>query len=91
MPTVSEVVIGSEKMLSSAQAARMKLVKNDTGTHENGVWTPTFSGQEWNRTLLAQRSTRIPPLQRESSVRPKYIAISNAEARVTNAHKLVPV
>src|SRR5580692_7413734 len=32
MPTVSESVIGSKKMLSSAQTARMKLVKNDTGT-----------------------------------------------------------
>jgi hypothetical protein len=27
MPIVSEVVIGSKKMLSSAQTARMKLVK----------------------------------------------------------------
>ena len=39
MPIVSEVVIGSKKMLSSAQTARMKLVKDDTGTRANGVWT----------------------------------------------------
>jgi hypothetical protein len=42
MPIVSEAVIGSKKMLFSAQTARMKLVKNDTGTRTNGVWTLSY-------------------------------------------------
>ncbi|GEM_PF-4393340 len=42
MPIVSEVVIGSKKMLSSAQTASMKLVKDDTGTRANGVWTLSY-------------------------------------------------
>jgi len=42
MPIVSEVVIGSKKMLSSAQTASMELVKDDTGTRANGVWTLSY-------------------------------------------------
>jgi hypothetical protein len=42
MPIVSEVVIGGKKMLSSARTARMKLVKNDTGTIANGAWTLNY-------------------------------------------------
>jgi len=50
MPTVSEVVIGGKKMLSSARTARMKLVKNDTGTIANGAWTLNYlwSGMQSN-------------------------------------------
>jgi hypothetical protein len=61
MPTVSEVVIGGKKMLSSARTARMKLVKNDTGTIANGVWTLNYlwSGMQSNssRPTLYSLST----------------------------------
>ena len=78
-------------MLSSARTARMKLVKNDTGTRANGVWTLNHSSQEWNRALLAQRSTVFPSWQRGSSLRPKHTAALSAEAKVSHANKLVPV
>jgi hypothetical protein len=63
-------------VLSSARTARMKLVKNDTGTRANGVRILNHSSQEWNRALLAQRSTVFPSLRRESSLRPKHTAAS---------------
>ena len=61
--TVSEAVIGRKKVLCSARTARMKLVKNDTGTRTNGVWTLSYLFSRWLRTLLAQRSIGFPPLR----------------------------
>jgi hypothetical protein len=78
-------------VLSSARTARMKLVKNDAGTIANGVWTLNYLWSGMQSNSSRQRSTVSPPLQHESSLRPKHSAALSAEAKVPHANKLVPV
>src|ERR1700732_3281631 len=91
MPIVSEVVIGSKKILSSAQTARMKLLKNDNGTRTNGVWTLSYLFSRWLRTLLAQRSIGFPLLRCGLRFAPNPLRPRAAQQRSRMANKSVPV